>query len=81
MFSQIGRGALPVDQLPSFGLMVKPAGSGRPGRALQQLERRLRQLPRPVVGRIANDALWLDLRCLEAGDEAAFAQQLQGPSA
>ncbi|MCK9507820.1 MAG: L-seryl-tRNA(Sec) selenium transferase, partial [Pigmentiphaga sp.] len=81
MFSQIGSGALPVDQLPSFGLAVKPVGSARPGRALQDLERRLRQLPRPVVGRIAQDTLWLDLRCLEAGDEAAFALQLQGTSA
>ncbi|WP_442593446.1 L-seryl-tRNA(Sec) selenium transferase [Parapusillimonas sp. JC17] len=78
MFSQIGSGALPVDQLPSYGLAVRPAGPGRPGRALQKLEAWLRQLPRPVIGRIAQDALWLDLRCLEESDEPAFAQQLQG---
>jgi len=77
MFSQIGSGALPVDQLPSYGLAVRHAASGRPGRALAQLESRLRALPRPVIGRIAHDTLWLDLRCLEARDEPAFLAQLQ----
>ncbi len=81
MFSQIGSGALPVDQLPSHGLVIRPVGAGRPGRALQTLESRLRRLPRPVIGRIAQDALWLDLRCLEEGDETAFVQQLQGRAA
>lgn len=76
MFSQIGSGALPVDQLPSHGLAIRHAGTGRPGRALQKLEGRFRALPRPVVGRIANDTLWLDLRCLEAHDEASFVAQL-----
>ncbi|MFT0851410.1 L-seryl-tRNA(Sec) selenium transferase [Achromobacter sp. F4_2707] len=77
MFSQIGSGALPIDQLPSHGLVVRHAGSGRPGRALQTLEKRFRELPRPVIGRIAQDAFHLDLRCLEEREEAAFLQQLQ----
>lgn len=77
MFSQIGSGALPVDQLPSYGLRVQHAGPGRAGSSLQKLEYRLRQLPRPVIGRIGHDALWLDLRCLEEADEAAFTLQLQ----
>lgn len=79
MFSQIGSGALPIDQLPSYGLAVRHAGSGRPGRHLDRLETLLRRLPVPVIGRIADDALWLDLRCLEARDEAAFAAQLADP--
>ncbi|AEC20894.1 selenocysteinyl-tRNA(SeC) synthase [Pusillimonas sp. T7-7] len=77
MFSQIGSGALPVDQLPSHGLIVRHIGTGGSGRALQKLESNLRQLPRPIIGRIAQDALWLDLRCLEESDEPAFTQQLQ----
>ncbi|NLC36246.1 MAG: L-seryl-tRNA(Sec) selenium transferase, partial [Alcaligenaceae bacterium] len=77
MFSQIGSGALPVDQLPSHGLVVRPAGAGRPGRALQNLEKRFRELPRPVIGRIAQDAFWLDLRCLEDADQTRLTQQLQ----
>lgn len=81
MFSQIGSGALPIDQLPSYGLAVRHAGTGRPGRHLDRLETLLRKLPVPVIGRIADDALWLDLRCLEARDEAAFAAQLAEPLA
>ncbi|CAB3837660.1 L-seryl-tRNA(Sec) selenium transferase [Achromobacter pulmonis] len=81
MFSQIGSGALPVDQLSSYGLAVRYRGKGRPGRHLDRLETRLRNLPVPVIGRIADDALWLDLRCLEARDEDAFAAQLAEPLA
>lgn len=77
VFSQIGSGALPVDQLPSYGLAIRHAGAGRPGRPLQNLERRLRQLPRPVIGRVSQDTLWLDLRCLEPADEASFVAQLK----
>jgi L-seryl-tRNA(Ser) seleniumtransferase len=29
-----------------------------------------------VIGHIASDALWLDLRCLEAPDVPAFTAQL-----
>ena len=73
--SQIGSGALPVDRLPSHALRLAPVGPKRgSGRALAQLAARFRALPQPVIGRIADDALWFDLRCLE--DEAGFAAQL-----
>ncbi|WP_109479985.1 L-seryl-tRNA(Sec) selenium transferase [Paraburkholderia sp. C35] len=78
MMSQIGSGALPVDQLPSFGVVMRNAAGKRGGRALLKLEEALRALPRPVIGRIADDALRLDLRCLEAADEAAFVAQCAG---
>ncbi|CAM3912366.1 L-seryl-tRNA(Sec) selenium transferase [Bordetella bronchialis] len=81
MASQIGSGALPVDRLPSHGYAIRHAGTGRPGRALEKLEAALRRLPRPVIGRIGDNALWLDLRCLEPGDEAAFLAQLEAPLA
>lgn len=80
MFSQIGSGALPIDQLPSYGLVIRHAGPGRPGPALRKLEKQFRELPRPVLGRIANDALCLDLRCLEANDEPLFLEQLKRSS-
>ncbi|AMM17098.1 L-seryl-tRNA(Sec) selenium transferase [Burkholderia sp. PAMC 28687] len=78
MFSQIGSGALPVDVLPSYGLVVRMADGKRGGRQLLALERKLREMPRPVIGRVADDALRLDLRCLEAADEAEFIAQLAG---
>lgn len=75
MSSQIGSGALPVDQLPSYGLATR-AIKGKHG-SLDRLEAALRALPRPVIGRIADKTLWLDLRCLEPSDEAPFVDQLQ----
>jgi L-seryl-tRNA(Ser) seleniumtransferase len=74
MLSQIGSGALPVDQLPSYGLAVR-AVKGKRG-SLDRLDAALRALPRAAIGRIAEKTLWLDLRCLEESDEAAFAAQL-----
>jgi L-seryl-tRNA(Ser) seleniumtransferase len=73
MTSQIGSGALPSDRLASFGLRVQKAHARNAG--LNQLEVMLRELPRPVIGRVADKALWLDLRCLEAADEADFIAQ------
>jgi L-seryl-tRNA(Ser) seleniumtransferase len=75
MASQIGSGALPVNVLPSYGLVARPANKQR-GNPLGRLEQRLRALPRPVIGRIADDALWLDLRCLEDAHLADFTAQL-----
>jgi L-seryl-tRNA(Ser) seleniumtransferase len=75
MSSQIGSGALPVDQLPSYGLAIRAIKAKRG--SLDRLEAALRALPRPVIGRIADKTLWLDLRCLEAPDEAAFVDQLK----
>jgi L-seryl-tRNA(Ser) seleniumtransferase len=69
--SQVGSGSLPVDRLPSAALRISSSGV-RPA-AVSKL---LRALPIPVIGRIHDDAVWLDLRCLE--DEAAFASQLEG---
>ena len=71
--SQVGSGSLPTERLPSAALALAPA-SGRGGRALAAMAKRLAALPVPVIGRIAGDRLLLDLRCLE--DEAAFAAQL-----
>jgi L-seryl-tRNA(Ser) seleniumtransferase len=73
MTSQVGSGALPADRLPSFGLRVDRAHSSRA--SLNRLEAMLRELPRPVIGRIADQALWLDMRCLEIADEAEFTAQ------
>jgi len=69
--SQIGSGALPVDRLASSGFRVRAGRSG----SLVRLEAALRRLPRPVLGRMADKALWLDLRCLDEADEAEFAAQ------
>ncbi|MBM3491145.1 MAG: L-seryl-tRNA(Sec) selenium transferase [Alphaproteobacteria bacterium] len=71
--SQIGSGAQPVALLDSLALAVRPAGR-RGQRGLDRLQTALRRLPVPVIGRLADGALMLDLRCLE--DEAGFLAQL-----
>ena len=71
--SQIGSGALPVDTLPSAGIALAPQGKRRSG-AADALAAAFRALPVPVIGRISEGELILDLRCLE--DEAAFTAQL-----
>lgn len=72
--SQIGSGSLPVDRLPSAGLVVR-SQSKRAG-ILHTLEQRLRDLPLPVIGHIAEDALRLDLRCMTLLEEQEFVAQL-----
>jgi L-seryl-tRNA(Ser) seleniumtransferase len=67
--SQIGSGALPVDLLPSVAVTIG-------GKALEDIAKSLRGLPRPVIGRVSKGLLTLDCRCLESCDEAAFIAQL-----
>ena len=69
--SQIGSGALPLETIESAGLSIRASGGGG---AIQDLARRLRALPTPVIGRIEKDRLVLDFRCLT--DEEAFLSNL-----
>jgi L-seryl-tRNA(Ser) seleniumtransferase len=73
MTSQVGSGALPADRLPSFGLRADKSRVKRS--SINRLEAMLRELPRPIIGRIADKALWLDMRCLEVSDETEFTAQ------
>jgi L-seryl-tRNA(Ser) seleniumtransferase len=72
--SQIGSGALPLEEIPSRGLNIAAREKRTAGRLLDALAQELRALPIPVIGRMAGGALILDLRTLD--DEAAFVEQL-----
>lgn len=72
--SQIGSGALPLETLPSAGIAIAPAAQQSSGRLVELLAPAFRALPIPVIGRIREGELILDLRCLD--DEAAFLGQL-----
>jgi L-seryl-tRNA(Ser) seleniumtransferase len=65
--SQTGSGALPLSNIPSAGFTIRSLSRAA---TLERLAAQLRDLPTPVIGRIEDDALKLDLRCLE--DEKGF---------
>ncbi|MFM5932222.1 MAG: L-seryl-tRNA(Sec) selenium transferase [Novosphingobium sp.] len=71
--AQAGSGSLPDQAIPSCAVALHPRSAS--GKALGALAERLRGLPVPVIGRIHDGALLLDLRCLE--DEAGFIAQLE----
>jgi L-seryl-tRNA(Ser) seleniumtransferase len=70
--SQVGSGALPQETIASAGLAIRPGSQS--GRALAGLAKTFRELPTPVIGRVADGALIVDLRCLD--DEAGFVETL-----
>ncbi len=72
--SQIGSGALPLETVASAGLAIRPARTRGGERSLSVLTAALRRLPVPVIGRVEDHALILDLRCVE--DETGFVANL-----
>ena len=76
--SQIGSGSLPVDRLPSVCLaLAAPAQAKRAGHWPERLAEALRGLPIPVIGRIQDQQVRLDLRGLDGLEaERAFVAQL-----
>lgn len=73
--SQIGSGALPLDTLDSVALAIEPLAESAGDVELQRLALALRRLTVPIVGRISDGAILLDLRCLR--DEKELARQLK----
>ena len=63
--------SLPIETLPSAGLAIAPVQAGKKGTgtALDALSTALRGLPCPIVGRIADDRLLLDCRCLDDAND------------
>jgi len=64
--STIGGGALPGETLPSWALVTAHPHPDK-------LAHRFRQLPIPIIGRIQDDALWLDLRAVPPSDDPLIA--------
>jgi L-seryl-tRNA(Ser) seleniumtransferase len=75
--SQIGSGSLPIDRLPSACITLTPRVKGKgEGTALKKIEQAFRELPVPVIGRVADGAFRLDVRCLETPRIAEFLTQV-----
>jgi L-seryl-tRNA(Ser) seleniumtransferase len=60
-----GGGTLPIHEIPSHAVRLALPQTGP-----EELARRLREAPVPVVGRVYEGSLWLDARTLLDGDEA-----------
>ena len=72
MASQVGGGALPAQDLASWGLACKPLNM-----EAHQLERRLRQAKIPVLARMEHDVLYLDIRTIALEEESLLVNSLQ----
>ena len=61
--SQVGGGALPLHDLPTWAVAVKPSKA-----SLEALEAALRNQAPPIIARISDDRLCLDLRTIQADE-------------
>ncbi len=66
----VGGGAFPTARIPSCALVLEGDASA--------LERSLRTGPVPVIGRIADEALWLDLRGIAPEADEQLVDALRG---
>ena len=69
--SRVGGGALPEFNIDSWAVVLAPQAM-----SVNTLEKRLRQLFIPVIGRIEDDRFLLDVRTIQEGELAVLAQQL-----
>lgn len=74
--SQVGSGALPTDRLKSYAIKLTKEKHKQSSKSLDKLAKAFRVLPVPVIGRISEDALWFDMRCLD--DREHFKENLKG---
>jgi L-seryl-tRNA(Ser) seleniumtransferase len=67
--SQVGGGALPLQNLPTWAVAVKPYKA-----RVEALEAELRNLDPPIIARISDDQLCLDLRTIQADELKTISQ-------
>ena len=72
--SEAGGGALPGQVLPSTALVISRAIPGFPG--AEWLQEKLRFMETPVIGRIAKEKLWLDMRTVFEKELPLLAEEL-----
>ena len=58
--SQIGGGSLPLERIPSMAVAIRPEKI-----SVAELEERMRHLPVPIIPRVANDTVLMDVRTIE----------------
>ena len=68
-----GGGTLPLFEIPSYAVSLTSEGTGADAMA-----EALRSAATPVIGRVAEGRLWLDVRTLLKGDEEAILDAIGG---
>ncbi len=70
--ARVGGGAAPQVEIPSVALAVEPKAAG-----VESLKKRLRSNEPPVIARISEEKLLLDLRTVFADEDAVIAEALR----
>jgi L-seryl-tRNA(Ser) seleniumtransferase len=70
--SQVGGGALPIQELPSYGVVLDIEGFSP-----NQIETMLRKGESPIIGRIVKDQYLLDVRTIEVKDFPIIVEQIK----
>ena len=70
--SQIGGGSLPLERIPSMAVTIRPDKISVP-----EFEERLRHLPVPVIPRVINDTVLMDVRTLDKKAMTILTDQLK----
>ncbi|MFO0596027.1 MAG: L-seryl-tRNA(Sec) selenium transferase [Myxococcaceae bacterium] len=68
--SKVGGGTLPLAELPSAAVAIESGGAG--------LHDKLRATNPPVIGRIVDDEVWLDVRCVAETELEALGAAVRG---
>jgi L-seryl-tRNA(Ser) seleniumtransferase len=71
VYSRVGGGAMPEQNIPSWAVAVRPGGMTIP-----QLEKSLRRALIPVIGRVEDDRLLLDMRTVDDDELDALVASL-----
>ncbi|MBR3165625.1 MAG: L-seryl-tRNA(Sec) selenium transferase, partial [Lachnospiraceae bacterium] len=70
--AQIGGGSLPLERLKSWSVVIRPQAV-----STAALEAAMLKMPVPVIGRAAEDAVWLDMRTVTEAETEIAAEQLR----
>ncbi len=71
VMSRVGGGAMPEQNLPSRAVVLQPLSM-----KLNHLEEKMRQLDTPIIGRVENDRLLLDMRTVRSDELHLIAKGL-----
>lgn len=61
--SQIGGGSLPLERIKSFALSIEPKKL-----SIFETEEAMRKLKRPIIPRVSEDRILMDMRCVDSRD-------------